>query len=63
MGQGGITILVGTTKGAFLISGGSDRRGWSVNGPFCDEKLTWQSPMAEQSRTPRGMSAFVVAFG
>jgi photosystem II stability/assembly factor-like uncharacterized protein len=36
MGQGGITILVGTTKGAFLISGGSDRQGWSVNGPFCD---------------------------
>ena len=27
MGQGGITILVGTTKGAFLISGGSDGRG------------------------------------
>jgi photosystem II stability/assembly factor-like uncharacterized protein len=36
MGQGGITILVGTTKGAFLISGGSDGRDWSVNGPFCD---------------------------
>src|ERR1700733_9293917 len=36
MGQGGITILVGTTKGAFLISGGSDRQGWTVKGPFCD---------------------------
>ena len=31
-----ITILVGTTKGAFLISGGSDRTGWTVTGPHCD---------------------------
>ena len=32
----GVTILVGTTKGAFLISGGSDRQDWTVTGPFCD---------------------------
>ena len=31
-----ITILVGTTKGAFLISGGRDRSGWKVTGPHCD---------------------------
>jgi photosystem II stability/assembly factor-like uncharacterized protein len=31
-----ITILVGTTKGAFLISGGADRSGWKVKGPFCN---------------------------
>ena len=31
-----ITILIGTTKGAFLISGGSDRSGWKVTGPHCD---------------------------
>lgn len=31
-----VTILVGTTKGAFLIAGGSDRSGWTVTGPFCD---------------------------
>src|ERR1700733_8903333 len=36
MAKSGITILVGTTKGAFLISGGSDRQDWTVNGPFCD---------------------------
>lgn len=30
------TVLVGTTKGAFLISGGQDRSGWTVSGPFCD---------------------------
>ncbi len=30
------TVLVGTTKGAFLIDGGSDRSGWTVSGPFCD---------------------------
>ncbi|OWU83328.1 glycoside hydrolase [Oceanicola sp. 22II-s10i] len=30
-----ITLLVGTTKGAFLISGASDRTGWTVRGPFC----------------------------
>jgi hypothetical protein len=31
-----MTILVGTTKGAFLISGGRTRSGWEVAGPFCD---------------------------
>lgn len=31
-----VTILVGTTKGAFVISGGSDRSGWGVKGPFCN---------------------------
>ena len=31
-----VTVLVGTTKGAFLVSGGSKREGWSVSGPFCD---------------------------
>ncbi len=31
-----LTILIGTTKGAFLISGGTDRAGWSVTGPLCD---------------------------
>ncbi len=31
-----VTILVGTTKGAFLISGGANRDGWTVSGPFCD---------------------------
>lgn len=30
-----LTILVGTTKGAFLVSGGADRDGWKVRGPFC----------------------------
>jgi photosystem II stability/assembly factor-like uncharacterized protein len=36
MSSGSITILVGTTKGAFLISGGSERGSWSVMGPHCD---------------------------
>lgn len=31
----GITILLGTTKGAFLVSGGTDSSGWTVKGPFC----------------------------
>ena len=31
-----ITVLVGTTKGAFLLEGGADRAGWVVRGPFCD---------------------------
>jgi photosystem II stability/assembly factor-like uncharacterized protein len=31
-----ITILVGTTKGAFLISGGTARDRWNVSGPHCD---------------------------
>lgn len=36
MTEGGLCILVGTTKGLFLIDGGADRSGWSVRGPFCD---------------------------
>ena len=31
-----LTILIGTTKGAFLIAGGGERADWSVDGPFCD---------------------------
>ena len=26
------TLLVGTTKGAFLIAGGNDRSGWAIRG-------------------------------
>ena len=32
----GVTVLLGTTKGVFLVSGGSERSGWKVSGPFCD---------------------------
>jgi photosystem II stability/assembly factor-like uncharacterized protein len=32
----GLDILVGTTKGAFLVSGAGDRRGWRVSGPHCE---------------------------
>ena len=31
-----LTILIGTTKGAFLIAGGGEREDWNVDGPFCD---------------------------
>ena len=31
-----ITILTGTTKGVFLISGDANRSSWSVSGPHCD---------------------------
>lgn len=31
-----MSLLAGTTKGAFIISGGSDRDGWATKGPFCD---------------------------
>ncbi|RYG89524.1 exo-alpha-sialidase [Loktanella sp. IMCC34160] len=33
--MGDITILVGTTKGAFLIECGEDRSAFKVRGPFC----------------------------
>ncbi len=36
MASQGLTLLVGTTKGAFLIAERPDRSGWSVRGPFCD---------------------------
>lgn len=31
-----LTILVGTTKGAFLVTGDATRTDWTVSGPFCD---------------------------
>ena len=31
-----VTLLVGTTKGAFVLRGGEDRDGWAVSGPHCD---------------------------
>ncbi len=30
------TVLVGTTKGAFLVTGQNGRDNWRVSGPFCD---------------------------
>ena len=36
MSSNGMKVLIGTTKGVFLLSGGSDRSGWNVRGPFCD---------------------------
>jgi len=29
-------LLVGTTKGLFIVHGGTDRNGWDVTGPLCD---------------------------
>lgn len=29
-------LLVGTTKGAFILDGTTDRSGWTVRGPYCD---------------------------
>ncbi|GAB3560669.1 WD40/YVTN/BNR-like repeat-containing protein [Spelaeicoccus albus] len=31
-----IRLLVGTTKGAFVIDGDADRAQWNVRGPYCD---------------------------
>jgi hypothetical protein len=36
MAEGGVTVLLGTTKGAFLLDGDAARRTWDVRGPFCD---------------------------
>lgn len=29
------TLLIGTTKGAFLLNSGTNRSGWRASGPFC----------------------------
>ncbi|MEX0338798.1 MAG: exo-alpha-sialidase, partial [Arenibacterium sp.] len=31
-----LTLLVGTTKGAFLLTPDQSNGGWSTQGPFCD---------------------------
>ncbi|MBW4706274.1 exo-alpha-sialidase [Roseobacter sp. YSTF-M11] len=36
MTSGSIVILLGTTKGAFLLSAAEKRDGWSIMGPLCD---------------------------
>lgn len=35
MAGGDFSVLVGTTKGAFVISGSGNRDGWKAKGPFC----------------------------
>jgi len=35
MAAASLDVLVGTTKGAFILSGGNDRSGWKVSGPHC----------------------------
>lgn len=34
--MGAITLLVGTTKGLFLVSSDVARKDWQVAGPFCE---------------------------
>ena len=36
MGHSGIKVLVGTTKGAFVIDGTAARDDWRITGPFCN---------------------------
>ncbi|MFW8592734.1 WD40/YVTN/BNR-like repeat-containing protein [Cribrihabitans neustonicus] len=33
--ESAVTVLLGTTKGAFLLEGGAARAGWKMRGPFC----------------------------
>ncbi|MCE6960692.1 exo-alpha-sialidase [Cereibacter sphaeroides] len=33
---GALTLLIGTSKGAFLIDGDARRESWALRGPFCD---------------------------
>ena len=35
MAAQGVSVLVGTTKGAFILTGHADRSDWSINGPHC----------------------------
>lgn len=34
--SGALTLLIGTTKGLFIIEAGEDRTEWALRGPFCD---------------------------
>jgi hypothetical protein len=36
MSDPAIHLLVGTTKGAFVLDGDADREHWAVRGPYCD---------------------------
>ncbi|WP_377641350.1 WD40/YVTN/BNR-like repeat-containing protein [Oryzobacter terrae] len=36
MSEAAIHLLVGTTKGAFVLDGDADRASWTVRGPYCD---------------------------
>ena len=31
-----VQLLVGTTKGAFILESDADRRDWALNGPLCE---------------------------
>ena len=36
MSEAAIHLLVGTTKGAFVLDGDAERSRWAVRGPYCD---------------------------
>ncbi|MBD3783901.1 MAG: exo-alpha-sialidase [Micrococcales bacterium] len=36
MADPAIHLLVGTSKGAFVVDGDAERSGWTVRGPYCD---------------------------
>ncbi len=36
MAEAALHLLVGTTKGAFVVDGDADRSTWTVRGPYCD---------------------------
>lgn len=36
MADAHISLLVGTTKGAFIVDGDAERHDWKVRGPYCD---------------------------
>lgn len=36
MSDATVRLLLGTTKGAFVVDGSADRSDWSVRGPYCD---------------------------
>jgi photosystem II stability/assembly factor-like uncharacterized protein len=44
-----VELLIGTSKGAFVLEGDEARRDWQVRGPFCE---TW--PIHHFIRTPDG---------
>ncbi len=36
MASGNLTVLLGSTKGVFLLAGGQGRAGWKPSGPYCN---------------------------
>lgn len=62
--KGNVIVMVGTTKGAFLLTAGGPRRQWQVSGPHLPGHIVYSAAFdARQGRSRIWFSSFHWAYG